>query len=297
MGPVVDLAGCWRFPEPTHFKYHVVLHHLIFVQQGGVESETEQGRFSARSGDLLCLRPARWSEYRTLPDTIIHQITVAFAPPPRQLATPVLPGLGPLPMHLSTGEFCEEMQRAFHTICFELPQDAALSQLRCKTAVYQILELVAAILMKKGNDHSAPLDEWEEVHAKLRSANGARIKIEIFAREMGYSPQHFRLLFKERFGETAQSVQMIARLRAATRQLRERPNSVKSIANEFGFAGAKGLTRAMQKHLGVTASEIRTNAETLPSLAQVMPQPFALNHHILPPGHTLNSLVRRYGTE
>lgn len=297
MGPVVDLAGCWRFPDPTHFRYHAVLHHLIFVEQGGVDAKTMQGSFSAKPGDLLCLRPARWSEYQTLPDTIMYQITLAFAQPPYQLSTPVLPGLGPLPLHISAGEFREEIRHAFNTICLELPQAAVLNQLRCKTAVYQILEAVAAVLTHTVQVHDARNDEWEAVRLKVVGADMARIKIETLAREMGYSPQHFRHLFKERFGETAQHFQMTARLEAAIHRLREKRDSVKWVANDLGFSGAKGLTRAIQKHLGVTASEIRNHPESLPSLAQVMSKPFALNHHILPPGNTLEKLVRHYAPE
>ena len=280
-----------------HFRYHAVLHHLIFVEQGGVEAKTMQGSFSAKPGDLLCLRPARWSEYQTSPDTIMYQITLAFAQPPHQLSTPVLPGLGPLPLHISAGEFREEIRHAFNTICLELPQAEVISQLRCKTAVYQILEAVAGVLTHTAHAHDTRNDEWEAVRLKLMIADAARTKIETLARGMGYSPQHFRHLFKERFGETAQHCQMTARLEAAMHHLREKQDSVKSVANDLGFSGAKGLTRAIQKHLGVTASEIRNHPESLPSLGQVMSKPFALNHHILPPGDSLERLKRRYASE
>ena len=297
MGPVLDVAGCWRFPDPTHFRYHAVLHHLIFVEQGGVVAKTPQGIFSAQPGDLLCLRPARWSEYETAPDTIMYQVTLAFSQPLLQLATPILPGLGTLPLHIATGEFRDEVRHAFETICIELPQVAVLSQLRCKTAIYQILESVAAILTHKVQVHDTRSNQWEAVRLKLMATGASRTKIETLAREMGYSSQHFRHLFKERFGETAQHFQMAVRLQAAMHRLREGHEPIKSIANDLGFSGAKGLTRAIQKHLGLTASEIRTNPEKLPSLAQVMSKPFALNHHILPPGNTLARLVKRYASE
>lgn len=297
MGPVLDVAGCWRFRDPTHFRYHAVLHHLIFVEQGGVKAKTPQGTFSARPGDLLCLRPARWSEYQTSPETIMYQITVAFCQPPFQLATPVLPRLGLLPFHVATGEFRDVIRNAFNTICIELPRAAVLSQLRCKTAIYQILESIAAVLTHTRQVHSAQDDEWETIRIKVMATGTNQVELGALARDMGYSPQHFRHLFKEHFGETAQHVQMTARLQAAMQRLREGHDSIKSIANDFGFSGAKGLTRAIQKHFGLTASEIRTNPEKLPSLAQVMSKPFALNHHILPPGNSLERLVKRYAAE
>ena len=185
MGPHVDLAGCWRFREPMHIRYHALFHHFILVEQGGVETRTPVREFKARAGDLLCLRPVEWSEYRTLANTIMYQITVAFAPAPFELATPLLPGLGVLPVHVRLGKFVDPVRRAFETICVELPQASLRSQLRWKAAIYQLLEAVAAALTGNVEEHRQ-VDQWEAVRFKLTSVDGSKADIAGLARDMGY---------------------------------------------------------------------------------------------------------------
>ena len=291
MGPQLDLAGCWRFPEAVHIRYRVVFHHLILVEQGGVKVRTPLGEFEALPGELLCLRPARWSEYWTQPETLMHQITLSFAPPPLDLATPLLPGLGLLPMQVSLKAFHNEARAAFETIRSNLPQSDIPSQLRCKMAVYQILETVASALTENETKRRQ-VDEWDDVRLKLTDLNASASDIATLAREMGYSPQHFRRLFKRHFGINAQQCKMMARLHAAQHRLHDGQETIKSIAFDLGFAGAKGLTRAIQKHLGLTASAIRLNPELLPSLNEALVD--QLNVHVLPPGKTAESLMKRY---
>ena len=258
-----------------------------------METRTPVREFKARAGDLLCLRPVEWSEYRTLANTIMYQITVAFAPAPFELATPLLPGLGVLPVHVRLGKFVDPVRRAFETICVELPQASLRSQLRWKAAIYQLLEAVAAALTGNVEEHRQ-VDQWEAVRFKLTSVDGSKADIAGLARDMGYSAPHFRKLFKQRFGLTAQHCQMAARLQEAIHRLREEKEGIKSIAHSLGFSGAKGLTRSIQKHLGLTASQIRQRPGQLPSLSQAMLEPFALNRHILPPGDSLDRLLKRY---
>lgn len=293
MGPHVDVAGCWRFEKPIHFRYHVLFHHLILVGQGGVFASTPQGDFEAVKGDLLCLRPARWSEYRTVADTITYQAQVAFAAPPLDRATPRLPGLGLLPVHIRLGAGYEPVRQAFETICEELPRPGLRSQMRWKTAVYQLLGEIVTALTKDDDGH-LKADPWEKVRHQLTAMDGTKPDLAGLARDMGVTPQHFRRLFKQRFGFTAQHCQMGARLHEAIRRLRVGQEPVKAIAYDMGFADGKALARSIQKHLGLTPRQIRQHPEELPPLSQAMLEPFALNRHIHRAGESLDSLMKRY---
>ena len=296
MGPQVDVAGCWRFTQPVHFRYHVLFHHLILVERGGVLAKTPQGNFEARNGDLLCLRPARWSEYRTLPDTITYQAQVAFAAPPFDRTTPQLPGLGLLPVLIRLGTGFEPVRQAFETICKELPKPGMRAQVRVKTAVYQMLGEIVNALTGEEDERLLP-DPWDQVRAKLTAFDGSKPDIAGLARGMGVTPQHFRRIFKQRFGMTAQQFQLAARLHEAIRRLREGKEPVKAIAYEMGFAGGKALTRSIQKHLGLTPRQIRRNPEELPPLSQAMLEPFALNRHLHRVGESLENVMERYAPQ
>lgn len=296
LGPHVDVAGCWRFEKPSHFRYHVLFHHLILVGQGGVFASTPHGDFEASKGDLLCLRPAKWSEYRTVADTITYQAQIAFAAPPLDRATPCLPGLGRLPVHIRLGTGFEPVREAFKAICEELPRPGLRSQMRLKTAVYQLLgEIVAALTM----DNDGPLkdDPWEKVRQQLTAMDGTKTNLAGLARGMGITPQHFRRLFKQHFGFTARDCQRGARLQEAIRRLRVGHEPVKAIAYDMGFADAKALARAIQKHLGLTPRQIRQHPEELPPLSQAMLEPFALNRHIRRAGESLDNLMKRYAPQ
>ncbi len=84
-----------------------------------------------------------------------------------------------------------------------------------------------------------------------------------------------------------------ARLNEALRRLRSGSDSVKAIAHRLGFSDAKGLTRALRKHLGLTCSQLRQHEGRIPALNQLLLDDFILNRHILPPGQSLEELMRR----
>lgn len=295
LGPKVDVAGCWKFHEPASFRYHNLFHHFILVEQGTVFAKTPSGEFTAREGDLLCLRPASWSEYRTALDTVTYQMQVAFAPPPLERATPVLPGLGLLPVHTCLGARLEPVLRIFDMICRELPQAGLPGPLRWKAGLYNLLEQVVAAAIGEASPREA--DCWEKIRLRLTAVEGPVPSVAGFARELSISPRHFRAVFKRRFGVTPQRCRSVARLNEALRRLRSGSEPVKVIAHSLGFRDAKGLTRALRKHLGLTSSQLRRQGGRIPALNQLMLDAFIMNRHVLPPGKDIEEMIGRYAPQ
>lgn len=292
LGPMVDVAGCWKFHEPVFFRYHVLFHHFILVEEGRVSAETPLGKFVAHAGDILCLRPAEWSQYVTVPNTTTYQAQIAFAAAPFDRATPVLPGFGLLPIHTRLGSRWDSVRRTFDLICHELPQNSLPSQMRWKAGVYHLLEEIAAAAIGETSEHEQ--DALERYRLLLTAVAGDSPTVAGFAREMGMSRQHFCRVFKQRFSVSPQTCRIAARLNEALRRLRTGKDSVKIIAHSLGFSGAKGLTRALQAHLGVTSSQARIHKDRLPELSQLMLDGFVLNRHVLPPGKSYEDLMARY---
>jgi AraC-like DNA-binding protein len=293
-GPRVQNTGYMQIRRGTEYRYRLDWHHLILLDRGRIEAETIYGPVNAEVGQLVCLRPAPEVVYRVPAGTAYYQVAVRFAPPPRHLMTPELPGIGPLPMRVEVGESFNELRAHFETICIELPQAGPLHHFRVQAAVCRILaDIVASIT------HSvaplARLDPWERVRLRLATFQGDDFSLRELARELGVSTGHFLRVFKQRFGITTRECRMRARLGEAVWRLRETDASIKATAYGLGFDGVKGLTRAMKKHLGLTASDVRHAFPTRPGLREknVWPAPYPSNRHLLPPGDTVALLMKR----
>ena len=294
-GPQVQTAGYFEFLRATEFHYQLKLHHFLLVERGQVEAVTSEGPVCANAHDLLCLRPAAAMSYKVVNGTTFYQATVQFSPAPRNLLTPELPEVGPLPIHTPTGDAFREFCKLFEMICIELPQIGSRHHFRVQGAVYRILALLASAV-EQSAEPPAPLDAWEHAYLRCASNEAGEISANDLASDLGVSKGHFFRVFKQRFGTNPGMCRMHARLGEAVRRLRETDETVKSIGYRLGFDGAKGLSRAMKKHLNLTASQFRhepgdgsTNVTTPPPGGL-----FPSNQHLLPPGDHVDLLMARY---
>jgi AraC-like DNA-binding protein len=293
-GPQVQNTGYFQFGRPMESRYRLDRHHLILLERGRLAAQTIYGPVNAKAGDFLCFRPARKMLYRVSAGTALYQVAVQFAPPPRHLLTPELPEIGPLPMVVKTGASFNELRRLFEMICIELPQAGSVHHFRVQSAIYRILAEVVPLLTH--SDAPKPrLDSWEHVRLRVTSVEGGDCTNRALAQELGVSVGHFLHVFKQRFGMTPGNCRMRARLGEAVRQLRESDESVKAIAYRLRFPGAKGLTRALKRHLGLTASELRREPTIQPGFPNKTSAtgPYPTNRHLLPPGDTVDLLMKR----
>ena len=288
-GPQVLNAGYFQFEKAMEFRYELKLHHLILVEQGQLDAGTPSGRICAKAGDFLCFRPSLDMVYRVTPETKFYQAAVQFLPPPNHLLTPELPEAGLLPIQTSTGEAMGGFRTLFESICVELPQAGSRHHFRVQVSVFKILALLAETLAGL-TQPPLPLDAWERIHLRVASIEGGEFTPARLAQELGVSERHFQRVFRQRFGMSPGTCRMRARLGEAVRRLRETDEPVKSISYSLGFDGAKGLTFAMKKHLGLTASQFRVeepHATTPSGLLRA-------NQHILPPGDRVDLLMSRF---
>jgi AraC-like DNA-binding protein len=303
----VDLAGCWRLDGKTWHRYRVPCHHLMLVEYGTVTFKTPDGEFTASAGDLLCFRPASGNEFSTQGATLFYQLHVAFAPPPRHRATPLLPGVGLLPIRLATGDAFDAIRRVFEVLCMELDRPGIIHQLRAKAQIYELLALLSSIATgdareadepepraPRANGAPAPrMDAWERLKLRIEEQalreGAAPLAVSRMAREIGVSQEHFSRQFHARFGLSPRACHTRARLSEATRLLRATDVAVKRIAFSLGFADGKGLCRAMARHMGITPTSLRRNRDvpapaTADAPAAESARLYSINRHILPPG-------------
>jgi AraC-like DNA-binding protein len=292
--PAVHLAGCYHFKRNVWFDYRIPSHHLILIESGRIEAKTKDGSFEAKSGDLVCFRPAEWNQYGTHTPTLFYQAHVEFAGPPRHKLTPFLEGIGALPVRVPLGEHFAEMRRLFETLCLEITHNGIIHQLRMRGAMYEILAIAAAAV-GPGKDTVPHLDQWLRVQQRLDSNLSQDLRIEELARQMGLSTEHFIRQFKQHFGISPKAYHTRARLQEAARSLRGTEKSIKSIAYSMGFSDPKSFTRRFKQHLGVKPSDLRLTAPSDAAEACTTSRTlFPLNVHLLPPQTTPVSFKRYF---
>jgi AraC-like DNA-binding protein len=278
----VHLAACHKWENQRH-RYRVPAHHLLLIESGTVEARPPTGRFIAKAGDLICFRPADWTEYGTEAPAVVYEAHLEFAPPPRHRLTPNLDEFGPLPVHVSLGAAFEEMRGVFETICAEIAEPGALHRLRLRAAVHELLALVVSVLKHedRGVKH---LDPWQRARLRLDSELHGGCDIGRIAREMGLTPRYFSRMFRQRFELNPKAYHVHARLREAARLLRRTDKPIKNIALEMGFADPRIFSRLFKHHLGVLPSDIRLGVTPPPEESPTEAgQLFPLNRHLLPP--------------
>jgi AraC-like DNA-binding protein len=281
--PTLRLAGCYHFTRDIWFQYRIPSHHLMLIESGRIAAQTKDGAFEAKSGDLLCFRPAEVNQYGTRTPTLFYQAHVEFAGPPRHRLTPYFEGSGPLPVRISLGDSFDEMRKLFETLCLEVTHAGIIHRLRIRSVIFEILALIATEAGHVQED-AAHMDPWMRVQQRLDSTLHKGLKIEDLARQMGLGAEHFIRQFKDQFGMSPKAYHTRARLQEAARSLRGSRKSIKAIAYELGFNDPKSFTRRFKHCLGVTPSDLRLAPTSgTAEAAEIRKQGFPMNVHLLPP--------------
>lgn len=292
ISPTVHMAACWRWNNVRH-RYRVPSHHLLLIESGRIEARTPDGRFEGRAGDLLCFRPTDWNEYGARGVSVTYEAHLEFAPPPKHLYTPHLDEFGPLPVRIPLGRAFEETRRVFEILCIEITRTGAPHRLRIRSAVHEMLALIAGVLTGT-SDHYRHLDEWQRMRLRLDREPPRECDVGRLARQMGLSRAYFIRAFRQRFGLTPKLYHTHVRLREAARLLRSTTQPVKAIAYELGFGDSRTFSRLFKRHLGVLPSDLHLDqgpaAKTAPPLVGRL---FPMNSHLVPP-EAAPYWIRRY---
>jgi AraC-like DNA-binding protein len=175
------------------------------------------------------------------------------------------------------------MRRVFELLCLEIEQGSALSTLRMRAAVHEMLAIIVSVL-KKQDRSLTHLDPWLRLRLRLDSELKDEPKVDTLAHEMNLSRSYFIRAFRQRFGLTPKAYHNYARLREAARLLRGTDQSIKSVAYDLGFTDARIFTRLFKHHLGVLPSDLRLGKVPMPKSPTVVgSQVFPANRHLVPP--------------
>ena len=280
--PQIGMAGCHRFPGPASFEYRLPMYHLILVESGLLKARPVDGEFEARAGDFICFRPAPTNFYEVESGTVIYQVHLTFAPPPRAGWPLWLDPMGPLPGRLPLGDRFEEMRTVFESLCLELDKPGDGHKLRALGAVHQMLALIVQAA-SSASPESPKLDAWQRARLRLEQDLSKEIRVGALAQKLGFSTDYFIRHFKARFGVSPMEYRTRARIREAVRLLRDTDLAVKQIAFRLGWNDADLLASHCRQLLGRTPTEIRTGKSAV-DLALPGEQLYPVNLHVAPPG-------------
>ena len=284
--PGVELAGCYHYRREESFDYRMPVHHLMLVLHGEVAVRTLEKAFTARAGDLVCIRPAEENHYTVSADTFFFQATVEFAPPPLHRLTPFLPGYGLLPLRQPLGANLHEARKCFEKLCLEITHAGSAPRLRQQAAICDLLAIVA---MAAGADESSveqQPDPWLRARQRIEAALTKPFCMPELTAELGVSTTYFIREFRRRFDITPKACHTQARLREAVRRLRDGEESIKAVALSLGFSDPKSFTRRFQHHYGFNPSALAQGQapsgadKTLKANRGLFP----MNEHLVPPG-------------
>ena len=87
-----------------------------------------------------------------------------------------------------------------------------------------------------------------------------KLNIEVLARQLGLSPNHFRRLFREQYGHNPRTAYMNAKMLMACDSLIYTNLTVSEIAYQLGFANVHSFSRAFHKAIGLPPSAYRTGS-------------------------------------
>lgn len=257
-------------------------HQFILIESGVLEARTLGGEFTAGPRHVVCFPPAERNQYGVTAGSVIYQVAIALAPPPRQRWPLRLDPIGLLPQRLAVGEHFGEMRAVIETIMLELDQEGDLHRLRAVAAVHQLLALIVQAASGSPQD-GARLGPWEHARLRLELELARQIRVAELAHEYGFSVDYFIRQFKLRFGLSPMEYRNRVRLREAVRLLRGTDLAVKEIAYRLGWHDAGVLADHCCQLLGRTPTEIRSGLSAA-DLALPGEKLHLVNLHVVPPG-------------
>lgn len=119
------------------------------------------------------------------------------------------------------------------------------------------VEEILIRVFRKMKTHHGEMKTLAHCKAYIQENYARDIGVAEVAAMIGYSPDHFRHLFKKTYGISPQGYLMEKRLSAACNSLKSTDLSCTRIAENCGFSNASQMTRMIKEKYGKTPMQIR----------------------------------------
>lgn len=261
-----------KYEKSTHIQmhYHNCFEIVFYYHTNGYTTWKHSDRGTADTADALIFTDKELGAYKyiefsdnsviLIPPNTLHDekhytdsklTAIGFSLSPEDKDIPLLHTAAPLHYHDDNGKIRDLIQKI----------EQVYSQ---RTPLYQkIIELlILSILMLLGQDKKVN-DTDEQLRftkAYIDEHFTAPIEVDILARQIGYSVDHFRILFKNYFGQNPKDYILDKRLELAKRLLSETDTPTGTIGGMCGFADPAQFNKFFKNKIGQTPLEYRSAA-------------------------------------
>ncbi len=97
----------------------------------------------------------------------------------------------------------------------------------------------------------------EALADRIVAEPGADWRVDVMARDMGYSRTHFSRVFREQVGDSPKRFLIKTRIQRATEILRETTLQVQEVAEQLGYQDVFFFSRQFKREMGVAPSNYR----------------------------------------
>ncbi len=257
---------------PRRLLDYLILH----IRAGEVRLRIDGRNWEAGPGDLLWIPPGRIHEMTgAAPGTDMAYVhadlmydpershwAAMFPPgtlnlqPWRRLRHPPLPdpelagwaGVLPLPP-----ERAETAGRLLTQIIAEFTMHGCCS-LRCSALMLECLAVLASPAEAAPGPRQTVQMELAVVRLRQRLDH---CDVTALARELGFSPSHFRRLFRRSFGQSPRQMLAAEKMKRACHLLAYTDQPVKAVAAALGFTTVQNFARAFRTHTGASPAAFR----------------------------------------
>jgi AraC-like DNA-binding protein len=281
--PYVRWANIQTFHNNSTSYRKIYDHELIYVLDGFGEILLDKVAYEAKPNRLFLIQPRVWHSYRPVRDVTMRLLGVHFDWTPQSdgLEFPdSSPGIRPVDeakfrdaigiegWELAAEPFLDlvehlQVRHALEAVVTEYrPRDEEAQSIAGALLVVAILQIQRAVRLMQRTQQGTllgpdTLRRAAKAHALLSAAPEAPCPVEEVARQIGWSGNHLRRVFRQAYGVSPHQFRMNSRLQQARQLLRHEAISIAQVGLHCGFADAAHFTRVFKADSGLTPRQFR----------------------------------------
>lgn len=258
-------------------------HELLFVEQGKIVCTIENEIFTVEKNEILLLPPGKqhrfstegdkliqphvhfdffydeYSEKRVISFGMIHPDSFALCEKGDvAMISDDVYEVMEIPYRIKlTPVNSEIVKQLIYNLIDLQTRSGAISVLKSKNCMNEIFEIILSEYNEKARKNSAN-NIFNLMNILIERQVNSKFDIQKIANEIGYSPNHLSIMYKNKFGITPARHHMDLRLNKAKNYLLQEDLSVTEISDALGFLSVADFSRFFKRYVGISPYYYRT---------------------------------------
>jgi AraC-like DNA-binding protein len=266
-----------EWPYPLHNHNHF---EIIFIHQGSGSHVINEHQFDYREGDVFLLGPQDSHTFRISTSTLFTYIRFTELFFGNSQKEPSVKNLKQSIEYLfhtpyqSFGSLIKdsgEKKKVESLISVLLEEYADRKKTFAEHIIdYSIRSLIAilarnisaqAIFSQEGENKRSQALEDILIYVRQHIYYPEKLRMEVLAQHLGYSPNYLSIFFKRQTGESLQQYIVRYKLKLVETRLRYSEWNISQIAFELGFSDESHLSKLFKKYYQISPGEFRRSVE------------------------------------